>query len=95
MIFFQRVMNSVAVGLFMTGLLLVPFVGPFTVGLLLIPLDLVPFEFVHECSKTGDQVEIGFGWITFHTLRPFFLYWWYYACVAFIYLSLRKRLRSA
>jgi len=79
----------------MTGLLLVPFLGPFTVGLLLIPLGLLPLVFVRQCCQTGDQVEIGFGWITLHTPQPFFVYWAFYACLAFLYLSVRSRFRRA
>jgi hypothetical protein len=93
--FIQRTLKSVALGLLMAGLLLVPILGPFTVGLLLIPLGLVPFQFVRQCCETGEKVEIGFGWITLHTLEPFFVYWAYFACVAFVYLSLRKPSRPS
>ena len=91
----RRALKSVALGLLMTGLLLVPFLGPFTVGLLLIPLGLVPFEFVRQCCQTGDQVEIGYAWVTLHTPRPFFVYWAYYACLAFVCLSVTNRFRRA
>jgi hypothetical protein len=95
MMFIRLAMKSLVFGFFMAGLLLVPFLGPFTVGLLLIPLGLVPFEFVRRCCQTGDQVEIGFGWVRLHSFQPFFIYWAYYACVVFVYLSLRKFCRRS
>ena len=89
----QLALKSVVLGLLMAVLLLVPFLGPFTVGMLLIPLDLVPFDFVRQCCQTGDQVEVGFAWITLRSPKPFFVYWAYYACLAFVFLSLRNLFR--
>ncbi len=93
MMLIRLALKSAALGLLMAGLLLVPFLGPFTVGLLLIPLGLVPLEFVRQCCQTGGQVEIGFAWITLRTTWPFFIYWAYYSCVTFVFLSLCKAIR--
>jgi ABC-type multidrug transport system permease subunit len=95
MILIRRALKSVALGLLMAGLLLVPFLGPFTVGLLLIPLSLVPFQFVRQYCQTGEQVEIGFAWVTLHTLQPFVFFWGYYACLAFAFLSVYSLIRRA
>ena len=95
MMLLRRALKSATLGLLMTGLLLVPFLGPFTVGLLLTPLALVPFQFVQRYFKTGEQVDIGFAWVTLHTPQPFFVYWAYYACLAFVCLSAINRFRRA
>jgi len=55
--------RSIATGLLMAILLLIPFAGPFTVGLLLFPLEMTGL--LHDA-------EVGFAWITFKSSKSFF-----------------------
>jgi hypothetical protein len=88
-------LKSVAAGLLMATLLLIPFLGPFTVGLLLIPVCFIPHDLVQQFCSTGDQVDFGFAWITLHTKAPFFFYWGWYTLLSFaLFLFLQHKRRK-
>lgn len=80
-------LKAIGSGFLMTLLLCIPLLGPFSVGLLLIPVCLIPHPFIRQFCESGEQVEVGFAWITLHSPTPFFFYW---ACFSVIALALYR-----